>query len=235
MSSTAPSARAPSSTRTTPHPVARCRSSRTTSARAVLPLYANTHTESSGTGLQTSRYREEARAIIAECTGATDDHVVLFCGSGSTYAIDKLIGVLGIRVPSNLDDRWHVTDAIPADERPVVFIGPFEHHSNELSWRESIADVVTIHESADGHVDLAHLDRGARALRRPAAQDRVVLGRIQCHRHHHRHRRRLGARCTSTARWRSGTSPPPRPTSTSTWGRPTTRPSSTPSSSPPTS
>jgi selenocysteine lyase/cysteine desulfurase len=124
---------------------------------AVLPLYANTHTESSGTGLQTSLYREEARAIIAECTGATDDHVVIFCGSGSTYAIDKLIGVLGLRIPSNLDDRWHVSDAIPAEERPVVFIGPFEHHSNELSWRESIADVVTIRESADGHVDLDHL------------------------------------------------------------------------------
>ncbi|MCU1417735.1 MAG: aminotransferase class [Schumannella sp.] len=124
---------------------------------AVLPLYANTHTESSGTGLQTSRYREEARAIVAECTGATDDHAVIFCGSGSTYAIDKLIGVLGLRVPSNLDDRWHVTDAIPADQRPVVFLGPFEHHSNELSWRESIADVVVIHESRDGHVDLDHL------------------------------------------------------------------------------
>jgi selenocysteine lyase/cysteine desulfurase len=124
---------------------------------AVLPLYANTHTESSGTGLQTSRYREEARAIIEECTGATDDHVVLFCGSGSTYAIDKLIGVLGLRVPSNLDDRWHVTDAIPPNQRPVVFIGPFEHHSNELSWRESIADVVVIRESIDGHVDLENL------------------------------------------------------------------------------
>ncbi|MGE3193595.1 MAG: aminotransferase class V-fold PLP-dependent enzyme [Microbacteriaceae bacterium] len=124
---------------------------------AVLPLYANTHTESSGTGLQTSRYREEARAIIAECTGATSDHVVLFCGSGSTYAIDRLIGVLGLRVPSNLDDTWHVTDMIPANQRPVVFVGPFEHHSNELPWRESIADVVVIHESADGHVDLDHL------------------------------------------------------------------------------
>ncbi|MEZ5227371.1 MAG: aminotransferase class V-fold PLP-dependent enzyme [Acidimicrobiales bacterium] len=126
---------------------------------AVLPLYANTHTESSGTGLQTTRYREEARSIIASCTGATDDHVVLFCGSGSTYAIDKLIGVLGLRVPSNLEDRWHVTATIPPDERPVVFIGPFEHHSNEVPWRESIADVVTIAETADGHVDIDHLTR----------------------------------------------------------------------------
>ncbi len=124
---------------------------------AVLPLYANTHTESSGTGLQTTRYREEARAIIAECVGATDDDVVLFCGSGSTYAIDKLIGVLGLRIPSALDDVWHFADQIPVKQRPVVFIGPYEHHSNEVPWRESIADVVTIPEDPDGHVDLEAL------------------------------------------------------------------------------
>ena len=49
-----------------------------------------------------------------------------------------------------------VSDRIPADERPVVFIGPYEHHSNELPWRESIADVVTIAEDADGRIDLDH-------------------------------------------------------------------------------
>jgi selenocysteine lyase/cysteine desulfurase len=40
----------------------------------------------------------------------------------------------------------------------VVFIGPFEHHSNELPWRESIAEVVTIREDADGHIDEGHLE-----------------------------------------------------------------------------
>lgn len=125
----------------------------------VLPLYANTHTESSGTGLQTTRLREEARAIIARCLGATAEHAVLFCGSGATHAIAKLIGVLGLRVPSALDDRFALTAHIPADERPVVFIGPYEHHSNELPWRESIADVVIIDEDADGHVSLEHLER----------------------------------------------------------------------------
>ncbi len=125
---------------------------------AVLPLYANTHTESSGTGLQTTRFREEAREIIRQCVGATDEHAVLFCGSGSTYAIAKIIGALGLAIPSNLDDRYNFTAQIPADDRPVVFIGPFEHHSNELPWRESIADVVTIDEDADGHIDLAHLE-----------------------------------------------------------------------------
>jgi selenocysteine lyase/cysteine desulfurase len=124
---------------------------------AVLPLYANTHTESSGTGLQTTRFREEARQIVRKCTGATDDHVVLFAGSGTTGAIDKLVNVLGIRLPSNFEDRHDVSEHIAPEERPVIFIGPYEHHSNELPWRESIGDVVTIHEDADGHIDLEHL------------------------------------------------------------------------------
>ena len=124
----------------------------------VIPLYANTHTESSGTGLQTTRFREEARAIIAGSVGATEDHVVLFCGSGATHAVAKLIGVMGLRLPSALDDRHHLSDAIPAGERPVVFIGPYEHHSNELPWRESLADVVTIEEDSDGHVSLRQLE-----------------------------------------------------------------------------
>lgn len=126
--------------------------------QAVLPLYANTHTESSGTGLQTTRFREDARRIIATCVGATDEHAVLFTGSGSTGAIAKMVGVLGIRLPSTMDDRHHFSAMIPAEDRPVVFIGPYEHHSNELPWRETIADVVTIDEDADGHVDLAKLE-----------------------------------------------------------------------------
>ncbi len=126
----------------------------------VLPLYANTHTESSGTGLQTTRLREESRAIIARCVGARhDEHAVVFCGSGATHAIAKLIGVMGLRLPSTLDDRYHFSASIPSAERPVVFIGPYEHHSNELPWRESIADVVIIDEDADGHVSLEHLER----------------------------------------------------------------------------
>ncbi len=124
----------------------------------VLPRYANTHTESSGTGLQTTRLREDARRIIRDAVHGDDDDCVIFCGSGSTGAIDKLLGILNLRLPADLDDRYRLSDHIPADERPVVFVGPFEHHSNELPWRESIADVVTIPEDADGHVDLALLE-----------------------------------------------------------------------------
>jgi selenocysteine lyase/cysteine desulfurase len=124
----------------------------------VLPRYANTHTETSGTGRQTTRYREDAREIVARALGADRaSYAVLFCGSGSTAAIDKLVHVLGLRIPAALDDAYDLRSRIPAAERPVVFIGPFEHHSNELPWRESIADVVVIHEDRDGHVDLDDL------------------------------------------------------------------------------
>ncbi|MFN3198719.1 MAG: aminotransferase class V-fold PLP-dependent enzyme [Bradymonadia bacterium] len=124
----------------------------------VLPLYANTHTETSGTGLQTTRFREDARAIIGEALGADPEKdVVLFAGSGATGAINKLIDCLNLRLPRNLDAEYGLSDHIPAAHRPVVFIGPYEHHSNELPWRESIADVVVIDEDADGRIDLDQL------------------------------------------------------------------------------
>lgn len=123
----------------------------------VLPRYANTHSESSGTGLQTTRLREDARAIIHRGVKGTDDTVVIFAGAGSTAAINKLVGILGLRLPADLDREYGLSAQIPADQRPVVFIGPYEHHSNELPWRESIADVVTIRETAEGHVDVDEL------------------------------------------------------------------------------
>jgi selenocysteine lyase/cysteine desulfurase len=125
--------------------------------REVLPRYANTHTESSGTGLQTTRLREDARRLVHEAVGADDECAVIFAGSGSTGAIAKLIGILGLRIPSALEDAHALSSHVPASRRPVVFIGPFEHHSNELPWRESIADVVVCPEDPDGHIDQAFL------------------------------------------------------------------------------
>ncbi|MAA77737.1 MAG: aminotransferase [Deltaproteobacteria bacterium] len=124
----------------------------------VLPMYANTHTEASGTGLQTSRFREDARDIILDAVGGTDEDVLIFCGSGATGAINKLLEVLNIRIPADLNERYGLEEHIPKEERPVVFIGPYEHHSNELPWRESIADVVTIDEDEDGRIDLGQLE-----------------------------------------------------------------------------
>ena len=131
----------------------------------VLPLYANTHTETSATGLQTSRFREDARRIIHRSVGGSADDVVIFCGSGATGAINKLIEILNLRLPADLDQRWGLAAHIPASERPVVFIGPYEHHSNEIPWRESIAEVVVIAEDHDGQIDRDHLERELAAHR----------------------------------------------------------------------
>ncbi len=121
----------------------------------VLSTYANTHTEASATGRRTTRLREEARRIVHRAVGGGEQDAVVFCGSGATGAIDKLIRALDL-------DRG---------PRPVVFVGPYEHHSNELPWRESAADVVPIAEDAHGQVDLEHLEH---ELRRHAHRERKI-------------------------------------------------------------
>ncbi len=124
----------------------------------VLPFYANTHTEASGSGLITSRLREQARALIKKSIGAGKDDALIFCGSGMTSAANRLVAILGLSLPKELNDKYGFSASIEECDRPVVFIGPYEHHSNELIWRETIADVVTIREDAGGQVDLVHLD-----------------------------------------------------------------------------
>jgi len=115
-------------------------------ARRVLPTYANTHSEASFTGAQTTRFREEARETIRQAVGADARHAVIFTGSGATAAIHKLATALGLRGQGPCTAR-----------NPVVFVGPYEHHSNELIWRESRAAVVRIPLDADGQIDLAEL------------------------------------------------------------------------------
>ena len=123
----------------------------------VMPLYANTHTEASGTGLQTTRFRDDARHIIHQACGCGDEDIVIFTGSGATSAIHKLIQILNLSLPADLSSKYGFEDQIPEADRPVVFIGPYEHHSNELSWRHTIADVVVIHEDGDGQIDQGQL------------------------------------------------------------------------------
>jgi selenocysteine lyase/cysteine desulfurase len=122
----------------------------------VLPLYANTHTEASATGRQSSSFREQARAIISTSVGASKEDAVLFCGSGCTGAVDRLIQLLGLKVPHGLR-TYGLHREIEPHLRPVVFIGPYEHHSNDVQWRETIADVITIAETKDGLLDMEDL------------------------------------------------------------------------------
>lgn len=128
--------------------------------RTVLPSYGNTHTDGSYTGRRSTELREEARARVRSAVEGDDSTAVIFCGTGSTGAIDKFIAMLGLRVPGQ------ASDSAPRSSRPLVLIGPYEHHSNELSWRESAADVVAIGADRRGHPDLAQLESELCANRR---------------------------------------------------------------------
>ena len=121
-------------------------------AKEVLPLYGNTHTTTSITGHQSTCFRHEARQIIAEATnakisGKASLDLVLFVGSGSTDAVAKLIHSLDL----------HLHTESTREDRPIVFTSSYEHHSNLLPWRESIAEVVTIKYSPITGVCLADL------------------------------------------------------------------------------
>jgi selenocysteine lyase/cysteine desulfurase len=111
----------------------------------VLPTYANTHTESSFTGRQSGSYREEARNMIKRSVNADKDDILIFTGSGSTGAIDLLY-------------RKLVQFYADKEVKPTIFIGPYEHHSNILPWREGDFELVEIGMNEEGGIDLLHLE-----------------------------------------------------------------------------
>lgn len=119
----------------------------------VLPFYANSHTEASYCGGMMTRLRREARSRIAALCGADQRHAVIFAGSGATAGINRLVCLLG------------------ANERTRVIIGPYEHHSNILPWRESGAEIVELPEDAQGGPDRVAL---AECLADSKAFERVI-------------------------------------------------------------
>ncbi len=122
--------------------------------RHVQPFYANTHTAISSTGRMMTQLREQARAVIARAVNAGPEHVVVFAGSGATAAIHKLVGLLGLRIPEPLEREYDLSRHIPPERRPVVLVGPYEHHSNELPWLETIAEVLEVPLDGCGRVDV---------------------------------------------------------------------------------
>jgi selenocysteine lyase/cysteine desulfurase len=139
-------------------------------ATRVLPFMANTHTESSHTGRLMTRYYGEAFRRIARYLNAGPEDVLIPVGSGSTGAVNRLINILGLRIPCQLEDRYGLSSHIPQDERPVVFRSHMEHHSNDITWRETVAETIYVDFDRHGRVSLEHLDAmlgryGGRALK----------------------------------------------------------------------
>ncbi|XP_052139456.1 uncharacterized protein LOC127757903 [Oryza glaberrima] len=139
----------------------------------VLPFYGNTHTEDSHVGSKTTRLVHKAARYVKRCMGGGAGDALLFCGAGTTAAIRRLQEVIGVAAPSAAPLRARLAAGLRREERWVVFVGPYEHHSNLLSWRQSLAEVVEVGVDGDGLVDVAALRR---ALASPRYADRPMLG-----------------------------------------------------------
>ena len=104
------------------------------------PFVANTHTETSITGSAMTMAYHKARSIIKAHVNASKEDVLITSGTGMTGVVNKFQRILGLRVSENIKKYA----AIPADLKPIVFITHMEHHSNQTSWLETIADVEII-------------------------------------------------------------------------------------------
>jgi len=149
-------------------------------------VYANTHTEDDITGRSMSQLLHEAEAAIKSSVNAGPDGRVVACGTGATGAIEKLQQIVGVALaPATRQNIFDLLDdpetgfdsesfrKILERKQPVVFVGPYEHHSNEISWRQSLAATIDVQLDPSGNIDLAHLEQ---LLQVPEYQNRLRIG-----------------------------------------------------------
>ncbi len=110
------------------------------------PFVANTHTETTISGTAMTMAYHEAKHIIKHHVNANDDDVLINTGTGMTGVVNKFQRILGLKIPENLKEFIN----IPEELKPIVFISHMEHHSNQTSWIETIADVIVIPAAEDG-------------------------------------------------------------------------------------
>lgn len=149
-------------------------------------LYANSHTEDDQTGRITTQLLHLAEERIKRAVNAGPHGRIIATGTGATGAIDRMQQIVGVRLPaaSRLvlntlaagfmgETQANRFDAYCHRHQPVVFVGPYEHHSNEISWREGLATVIEVQLDDHGGVDLEHLES---LLQDPAYQGRLRIG-----------------------------------------------------------
>jgi len=113
------------------------------------PYVANTHTKTSTCGsIMTTAY-EEARDIIKKHVHANENDVLIMTGHGMTGAVNKLQRILGLKIHEKFRDKIQ----IPSHEKPIIFVTHMEHHSNQTSWLETIADVEIIPYKNEKEID----------------------------------------------------------------------------------
>ncbi len=154
--------------------------------RQLQRIYANSHTEDDISGRSMTQLLKEAEESIKRSVHAGESGRIISVGSGATGAIDKLQQLIGVALPPATrlhlgtllgnalgKDKFGVFKDYLHENQPIVFVGPYEHHSNEISWRENLATVVTVRMDSEGGIDLKHLEE---LLQNPAFQGRKRIG-----------------------------------------------------------
>jgi selenocysteine lyase/cysteine desulfurase len=154
--------------------------------RQLQRIYANSHTEDDISGRSMTQLLREAEDSIKRSVNAGESGRIINVGSGATGAIDKLQQIIGVALPPATrlhlgtllgnalgSDKLDIFKRYLRENQPIVFVGPYEHHSNEISWRENLSTVVAVRLDSEGGIDLKHLEE---LLQDPAYQGRKRIG-----------------------------------------------------------
>lgn len=123
----------------------------------MLTTYANTHSKESGMANQTNTYYEEALTNLKKSLELNDEFEIIPSGCGSTAAIKRFQELLGLYIPPATKKRLNIN--IDKSKLPLVIVGPYEHHSNEISYREAMCETARIGLTNEGLVDLEELEK----------------------------------------------------------------------------
>ncbi len=137
--------------------------------RDVLETYANTHSKESANANITNDYYNEAIESLHNSLALSADFSIIPSGCGATAAIKKFQELMGLYIPPATKKRYKIE--IPEEEMPLVIVGPYEHHSNEVSYREAFCEIKRVGLTKDGLVDLEELEE---ILKKN--QDREIIG-----------------------------------------------------------
>ncbi|MGB5821152.1 MAG: aminotransferase class V-fold PLP-dependent enzyme [Saonia sp.] len=113
------------------------------------PMVGNTHSETSYTGKLMTGLYETAKNEIKKHVNASEEDAIITTDTGMTGVLCKFQRILGLKIPEKLEKAF----TIPKNERPIVFLTHMEHHSNQTTWLETIADVVVLQPSDGLFVD----------------------------------------------------------------------------------
>ena len=123
-----------------------------------LKTYANTHSESASNALKTQKRYEKARQSLKDALGLDERFYLISAGCGATGAIKKFQEIMGLYLPPMSANRLG-EEAIKGANLPLVIVSPYEHHSNEVSLREGLCEVVRIPLSKSGEINFGRLDQ----------------------------------------------------------------------------